>query len=61
METTSRPHERMMLMIIAGVFIPLGVFVSLLPIRVRTDRCIACANPLTPGQAICPDCGAPQM
>lgn len=42
------------------VFIPLGVFVSMLPIRVRVDRCLACAAPLAPNQAICPVCGAPQ-
>jgi len=43
------------------IFIPLGVFVSLLPIKVRIDRCIACMSPLGPGQAICIVCGAPQM
>ena len=43
------------------VFIPLGIFVSLAPIKVRVDRCIACASPLAPTQAICPLCGAPQM
>ncbi len=43
------------------VFIPLGVFVSMLPIKVRVDRCIACMSPLGPGQAICRVCGAPQM
>ncbi len=42
------------------VFIPLGVFVSMLPIKVRVDRCLACAAPLAPNQAICPVCGAPQ-
>ena len=42
------------------VFIPLGVFVSMLPIKVRIDRCLACAAPLGPHQAICPICGAPQ-
>jgi hypothetical protein len=42
------------------VFIPLGVFVSMLPIKVRLDRCLACAAPLAPNQAICPVCGAPQ-
>ena len=45
----------------AVVFIPLGIFVSLAPIKVRVDRCIACASPLAPTQAICPLCGAPQM
>ncbi|MEK6987783.1 MAG: zinc ribbon domain-containing protein [Candidatus Thermoplasmatota archaeon] len=44
-----------------AVFIPLGMFVSLMPIKIRTDRCIACQTPLTPGQSICPSCGAPQM
>jgi len=43
------------------VFIPAGIFVSMLPIKVRIDRCIACASPLAPNQAICAICGAPQM
>ena len=43
------------------LFIPLGVVVSMLPIKIRTDRCIACQTPLRPGAAICPACGAPQM
>ena len=42
------------------VFIPLGIFVSMLPIKVRIDRCLACAAPLGRDQAICPLCGAPQ-
>jgi hypothetical protein len=42
------------------VFIPLGVFVSMLPIKVRVDRCLVCAAPLAPNRAICPVCGAPQ-
>jgi predicted amidophosphoribosyltransferase len=42
-------------------FIPLGVFVSMLPIRIKTGVCIACRSPLEPSQAICPKCGAPQM
>jgi hypothetical protein len=42
------------------VFIPLGIFVSMLPIKVRVDRCLACAAPLGPHQAICTICGAPQ-
>ena len=42
------------------VFVPLGVFVSMLPIKVRVDRCLACAAPLAPSQAICPVCGAPR-
>src|SRR5438034_5674221 len=42
------------------VFVPLGVFVSMLPIKVRVDRCLACPAPLAPSQAICPVCGAPQ-
>ena len=42
------------------IFIPLGVFVSMLPIKVRIDRCLTCAAPLGPHQAICPICGAPQ-
>ncbi len=45
----------------AVVFVPLGIFVSLAPIKVRIDRCIACASPLAPGASICPLCGAPQM
>ncbi|OGS49213.1 MAG: hypothetical protein A3K68_05810 [Euryarchaeota archaeon RBG_16_68_13] len=45
----------------AIVFIPLGVFVSMFPLKVRTDRCIACLGILAPGQSICPACGAPQM
>ncbi len=44
-----------------AVFIPLGMFVSLMPIKIRTDRCIACRSPLSPGQSICTQCGAPQM
>ncbi len=43
------------------VFIPLGVFVAMMPIKIRTDRCVACTAPLSTGQAICPKCGAPQM
>lgn len=46
---------------LALVFIPLGVFVSMMPIKIRTDRCIACRGLLEPGAAICPACGAPQM
>lgn len=45
----------------AVLFIPLGVIVSMMPIKIRTDRCIACQTLLQPGTAICPDCGAPQM
>ena len=43
------------------LFVPLGVFVSMLPIRIRTGVCIACRSPLDSRQAICPRCGAPQM
>jgi hypothetical protein len=43
------------------VFVPLGVFVSMLPIRIKTGVCIACRSPLEQNQAICPICGAPQM
>lgn len=43
------------------VFVPLGVFVAMLPIRIRTGTCIACQSPLQRDQAICPACGAPQM
>jgi hypothetical protein len=45
----------------AFLFIPLGVVVSMMPIKIRTDRCIACRTVLAPGAAICPVCGAPQM
>lgn len=47
--------------LLAVVFIPLGIFVSMFPVKVRTDRCIACLTILAPGQAICRSCGAPQM
>ena len=43
------------------VFIPLGIFVSMIPIKIRTGVCIACRSPLEQDQAICPKCGAPQM
>src|SRR3989442_1597873 len=43
------------------VFLPLGVFISVLPIRIKTGVCIACRSPLEQNQAICPKCGAPQM
>lgn len=43
------------------IFVPLGVFVAMFPIRIRTGVCIACRSPLSQGQAICPKCGAPQM
>ena len=45
----------------AVLFIPLGVVVSMMPIKIRTDRCIACQTLLQPGASICPACGAPQM
>ncbi len=45
----------------ALVFIPAGVVVSMMPIKIRTDRCIACQALLQPGASICPSCGAPQM
>lgn len=45
----------------AVLFIPMGVVVSMMPIKIRTDRCIACQTLLAPGAAICPACGAPQM
>jgi lysylphosphatidylglycerol synthetase-like protein (DUF2156 family) len=45
----------------ALLFIPVGVVVSMMPIKIRTDRCIACRTLLGPGTAICPACGAPQM
>lgn len=48
-------------LIFAAVFIPLGIFVSMFPIRIRTGRCIACMGLLEADQAICPACGAPQM
>src|SRR5437879_3668869 len=40
---------------------PLGLVVSMLPIRIKPGVCIACRSPLEPSQAICPKCGAPQM
>ncbi len=43
------------------VFIPLGIFVSMMPIKIRTGACVACLSPLERDQAICPKCGAPQM
>lgn len=43
------------------VFIPLGVFVAMLPIRIRTGACIACRSPIQKDAAICTSCGAPQM
>ncbi len=43
------------------VFIPLGVFVSMMPIKIRMGACVACSSPLDPDEAICPRCGAPQM
>lgn len=45
----------------ALVFVPLGIFVSMFPIRIHTGVCIACRSPLDRNQAICPKCGAPQM
>lgn len=45
----------------ALLFIPLGVVVSMMPIKIRTDTCIACRELMNPGTAICPACGAPQM
>ncbi|MCI4371546.1 MAG: hypothetical protein L3J78_02755 [Thermoplasmata archaeon] len=44
-----------------AVFIPLGVFVSMFPIRIRTGACIACRSPIDRDQPICAKCGAPQM
>jgi hypothetical protein len=43
------------------VFVPLGIFVSMMPIKIRTGVCIACRSPLKQDQPICPKCGAPQM
>src|SRR5437773_10824983 len=43
------------------VFVPLGVLVAMLPIRIRTGMCIACQPPLQKDAAICTTCGAPQM
>ncbi len=45
----------------ALLFIPLGIVVSMMPIKIRTDRCIACQTLLQPGTSVCPQCGAPQM
>jgi len=47
--------------LLALVFIPLGVFVSMVPLRVRLDVCLACSAKLERGAPICPNCGAPQM
>ena len=47
--------------VLALVFIPLGTFVSMLPIKVRIGACLACGSPMEPGTAICPYCAAPQM
>ena len=43
------------------IFVPLGVFVAMFPIRIRTGVCIACRAPLQKDAAICTTCGAPQM
>jgi len=43
------------------VFVPLGVLVAMLPIRIRTGVCIACRAPIQKDAAICTSCGAPQM
>ncbi len=43
------------------LFVPLGVLVAMLPIRIRTGMCIACQAPLQKDAAICTTCGAPQM
>ena len=47
--------------VLALFFIPLGTFVSMMPIKIRIDACLACGSPMEPGTAICPSCGAPQM
>src|SRR5436190_22305203 len=36
------------------VFVPLGVFASLLPTKLRVARCLPFAAPLPPRHAICP-------
>lgn len=43
------------------IFVPLGVFVSMMPIKIRTGVCIACRSPIDANQPICQRCGAPQM
>ena len=43
------------------LFVPLGILVAMLPIRIRTGVCIACRAPLQKDAAICTSCGAPQM
>jgi len=43
------------------LFVPLGVLVAMLPIRIRTGVCIACRSPIQKDAAICTSCGAPQM
>lgn len=48
-------------LLLALVFVLLGVIVSIYPIRIHAGRCLACARPLSRDQAICPECGAPQV
>src|SRR5512136_1092702 len=36
----------------AFLFIPVGVVVSMMPIKIRTDRCIACRELIHPGTSI---------
>src|SRR6058998_585728 len=43
------------------VFVPLGVFVSMLPIRIKTGVCIASRPPLEQHQATGPNCGARRL
>ena len=43
------------------LFVPLGILIAMLPIRIRTGVCIACRAPLQKDAAICTTCGAPQM
>ena len=48
-------------LVLAASFMLLGLFVSLLPIKVRLQVCARCGRKLDVGQAICPSCGVPNM
>lgn len=47
--------------VLAVSFLGLGLFVSLLPIKVRINLCGRCGRKLDVGQAICPSCGVPNV
>jgi rubrerythrin len=42
-------------------FIALGIFVSVLPLRIKMFVCPGCGRPKQKDQAICPHCGVPDM